>query len=346
MATISRGQTAPAGFMITAGGVSGVCQADVCTIEPTQPATPVADTAATASPVAPQAAQLATPPRNPLMRQPVQGDVCTPQPDGSCRPAAQNVAASAAPVIMPTMNPGFTAQSGGDPYDVWRAQSLLSMANRARGAKGERYTDPSRATATAALGSSTDYANQLMAQGIDYDTAVASAQRRALDNSGYRAAGYMSGATPAANTLIGRAAQREAEQQYIRGGAMSPSGAALFPEAPGTVVTDAAGNIWQVSADGMSQLPVSAGAAQSAITVPMLIGGQIYDVYAEQNKRNADIAKALATNEAKAATEMQKQMLRNSGMLAQQRMRDEAAAERQRRKDASKNPPATSMLLD
>lgn len=241
--TIANGAAIPADAVVVSGThSSGVCQDPngcMVTLPYTQPAAPRLAPATTADLMG------ATP-------VPAQPEMCVPgmpcsQPDVNMAPYAQAI----------TGMPGTGAQfsgNGADPYEVWRAQEWENLARGGR--KGtSKMADRDAAVARSGVAASQQRVEQLMAAGVDYNTAVALAQRETIDGGGYRASGVASGAHAASNKLITTAAEREAERQALRGGSMSPTGEVLYPAAPGTYFNDASGNMFS-STSGADPLRV------------------------------------------------------------------------------------------
>lgn len=299
--TIAQGQRAPAGWVITQGvASSGVCQdPNGCYAEQMNAPAPAAQPAPQATPApaadmtlrpATATAMLGLPQRSQAPQ------VCT--PETGCQPAPVNLAGSAQRVTgIPGMNPGFGANSGADPYEVWRARQWME------GFKTKQ--DPNKAVATAGIAGSQARAAELMGQGVDYQTAIGLAQREAMDGSGYRAAGIASGATGATTGLVDRAAQLEAERQYMRGGPMSDAARALLPASPGTMFIGPDGRVYQSNTSANAQqLDLGASSAADPFTAAALLSGQ----------RGLPLARAKADQTAVAKARQQE--LVNAGNLA------------------------------
>lgn len=323
---------------------------------PAQPAQP----APVNMTVAPMRGMPANPLAQPRAAAPIAGEQCVPgDPNSPCAPQPIDLVSGARQLRMPNMavdpmsvparDYGFDASQGGDPYQVWRAQSLMAMANRAAGAKGTTYTDPSKAVAAAAMGGSVVRANELMAAGLDYNTAVAMAQREATDAGGYRAAGYMSGATPEATNLMAAAGQREADRQAYRGGTMSPTGQALYGSVPGIMVMGEDGRIFQTAADGnLIPMGFTNDAQNLPANVAGLLGGAYGAQYAASAKQRAEIAKLLAQREAAAAGQLSLERLKQGGRVDLADKRTAAQKERDAAKAAEKaatTAPLGNMFL-
>lgn len=281
--TLAQGQRAPAGWVITQGvASSGVCQDpngcyaeqmnapapqvplyqpkpfDSTVVPVVLPATPAPEPQT--PPATTPSAMLGLPQRSQAPQ------VCT--PENGCQPAPVNLAGSAQRVTgIPGMNPGFGSASGADPYEVWRARQWME------GFKTKQ--DPNKAVATAGIAGSQARAAELMGQGVDYQTAIGLAQREAMDDSGYRAAGIASGATGATTGLVDRAARLEAERQFMRGGQMSSAGRALFPASSGTIFTGPDGQLYQSNTSATPQtLAATPEALADPFTAAALLSGQ------------------------------------------------------------------------
>lgn len=310
--TLAQGQRASAGWVITQGvASSGVCQdPNGCYAEPMNappPQVPVYEPKpfdSTVVPVVlpdtpapePQTTSPAPATTSDMLGLPQQApQICT--PENGCRPAPINLGSSAQRITgIPSMNPGFNANSGVDPYEVWRARQWME------GFKTRQ--DPNKAVATAGIAGSQARAAELMAQGVDYQTAVGLAQREQMDRGGYRAAGIASGATGATTQRIDQAAQLEAERQFMRGGQMSPAGSALFPAASGTIFTGPDGQLYQ-STTGTAQ---TLGATPAVLADPFTAAGLL------SNQRGLPLARVKAAQTAAAGE--RKQELVNAGNLA------------------------------
>ena len=298
MSTIAQGQRAPAGWVITQGvASSGVCQdPNGCTMEQMGMQQPVAPAMQSAPAQDVSLRPATTSQMLGLPQQSQAPQMCT--PENGCQPAPVNLAGSAQRVTgVPSMNPGFTANSGTDPYEVWRARQWME------GFKTKQ--DPNKAVATAGVAGSQNRAAELMGQGVDYQTAVGLAQREAMDGSGYRAAGIASGATGATTKLIDQAAQLEAERQYMRGGPMSDAARSLLPASPGTMFVGPDGRVYQSNTTANAQqLDLSASSAADPFTAAALLSGQ----------RGLPLARAKVDQTAMAKARQQE--LVNAGWLA------------------------------
>lgn len=298
--TIAQGQRAPAGSVITQGvASSGVCQdPNGCYTEAmSAPAAPapfdssVVHVDLMGQGQQPQVPQQAPAPRPTstaqmlgLPQQVQSGPQCT--VENGCMPPI-NLSSSAQRITgIPGMNPGFTG-SGADPFEVWRADQFMNGLGSAYRGTGT----PSSAVATAAVAQSNDRVNDLMRQGVDYQTAVFMAQRDAMDNSGYRAAGISSGVTGVATEAIDRAAQLEAERQYMRGGPMSSAAQAILPASPGTMYVGPDGQLYQ---SNTSANPPALGMSDAAKADPFTAAALL------SNSRGLPLARAQAAQTAAA----------------------------------------------
>lgn len=327
--TLANGQAAPAGYIITSGtSSSGQCQDPAgCYAEPEQAATPAAPaTAAQALQLEPMRStnyggnmagqcQVVVDPQTGVASQlceaPQTGgtaaDYLGLEPNMTPMPAQP---AQAARPTSPTM----------DPYQTWRAQAFLAQGMAGRKAN-VAMPDVNKAVALSALGASQQRAQELMAMGYDYDTALAQAQREALDGSGYRGAGVASGATGAATKQIGDAAAREAELMYLAGtGEMTDVGRNLFGQGTGQVFQGPGGVMYRSRADGSAEpVNVSAAAAANPLTAPAMMsptpGGSLKRLENLQTYER-DVNKAVLQNNLRSASQVDLENLRQQGRIA------------------------------
>lgn len=319
--TITQGQRAPAGWVITQGvASSGVCQdPNGCYAEQMNAPAPAAQPAPQATPAAAPDMTLRPATATQMLglpQQPQTPQMCT--PETGCRPATINLAGSAQRVVnTPGLVMNFAPGAGSDPWEVMKAKALWGGYNTP--------PDYNKAVATAGIAGSQSRAAELMGQGVDYQTAIGLAQREAMDNSGYRAAGIASGSTGATTGLVDRAARLEAERQFMRGGQMSAAGRALFPASSGTIFTGPDGQLYQSNTSATPQtLAATPEVLADPFTAAALLSGQ----------SGLPLARVKAAQTA--AAQERRQALTNAGALERVQMQGQNALLREQTRRANR----------